>query len=192
MEETTVRQADVRDWAALRGVRLRALGEDPDAFCSTWDREAAFTEDQWRERAGKGAWFLAWPGGLPDEPSVASSGTPSEAASPTTSHGAADAAPEAPDGVASGILRPGTGGCELLGLWVDPASRGSGLAVEIVTAVAGWARRTRAGRLDLWVMDGNSRARAFYRRQGFLETGEAQVSPGRPGDVEIGMTLPLI
>ncbi|WP_372697299.1 GNAT family N-acetyltransferase [Arthrobacter sp. JSM 101049] len=172
MEETTVRQADVRDWAALREVRLRALSEDPEAFCSTWERESAFAEDQWRERAGQGGWLLAWPGGLPDA--------------------ASDAAPVAPGGVAGGVLRPGTGGCELVGMWVAPASRGSGLGAEIITAVAGWARRTRAGRLDLWVIDGNSRARAFYRRQGFLETGEAQEPPGRPGEVEIGMTLPLI
>lgn len=38
------------DWAAWRALRLRALQDSPEAFCSTYTGEAAFTEQDWRDR----------------------------------------------------------------------------------------------------------------------------------------------
>lgn len=167
MRQGIVRRAGTEDWRALSAVRLQALAEAPAAFRSTWGRESAFAEGQWRQRAHQGNWFLAWPGGAPG-------------------------AEVQPEGMVGIVLRPGTGGCELAGMWVGPWARGSGVAGELIAAVAGWARRSGAGRLDLWVFEANRRARAFYLRQGFLETGETQALPERNGSVEIGMTLPLI
>ncbi len=168
MMHTQVRRAMTEDWQALRAVRLRALADAPSAFSSTWERESAFEEEQWRHRAERGNWFLAW--------SPLSTGI----------------APQLADGLAGTVLRPGTGGCELIGMWVDPAVRGLHVGRELVAAAAGWARRADAGRLDLWVVAVNVSVHDFYVRQGFLETGETQEVPGRPGVVELGMTLPLI
>jgi GNAT superfamily N-acetyltransferase len=38
------------DWKSWREIRLRSLRQDPDAFGSTYEREAAFTEQTWRSR----------------------------------------------------------------------------------------------------------------------------------------------
>jgi RimJ/RimL family protein N-acetyltransferase len=39
------------DWELFRGIRLRSLADSPDAFGSTFEREQAFTEADWRRRA---------------------------------------------------------------------------------------------------------------------------------------------
>ncbi|MGP5073530.1 GNAT family N-acetyltransferase [Arthrobacter rhombi] len=168
MMHTQVRRAMTEDWQALRAVRLRALADAPSAFSSSWEHESAFEEKRWRHRAEQGNWFLAW--------SPLSTGPATRMA----------------DGLAGAVLRPGTGGCELIGMWVDPAVRGLHVGRELVAAAAGWARRSDAGRLDLWVVTENLSARDFYRRQGFFETGELQEVSGRPEAVELGMSLPLI
>jgi hypothetical protein len=49
-----VRQAGAADWEALRELRLRALADTPDAFASTLQKEAAFPEQVWRQRAEGG------------------------------------------------------------------------------------------------------------------------------------------
>ena len=46
-----VRATTMTDWQALREIRLQALLDAPDAFASTHAREAAFGEDEWRQRA---------------------------------------------------------------------------------------------------------------------------------------------
>ena len=52
------------DWQDWRSIRLRALAQDPAAFGSDLAREQAFTEVDWRDRAGGGS-VLAYDGGVP-------------------------------------------------------------------------------------------------------------------------------
>src|SRR5262245_61836976 len=52
---TAVRRVTPRDWLVLRDLRLRALRSDPLSFGSTYEREAAFSDGDWKQWAAEGA-----------------------------------------------------------------------------------------------------------------------------------------
>src|SRR6476646_9514751 len=58
-EAVAVTRVGPDDWRRLRDVRLTALAESPEAFGSTWARERAFDEAEWRRPAARPATFLA-------------------------------------------------------------------------------------------------------------------------------------
>ncbi|MBD8869990.1 GNAT family N-acetyltransferase [Nocardioides donggukensis] len=60
----TIRVLEADDWELLRDLRLRALADAPEAYCSTVERELAFTESDWRQRSG-GLSVVAFAGGEP-------------------------------------------------------------------------------------------------------------------------------
>ncbi len=55
-----VRQTAIADWQALRDSRLLALRDAPDAFASTYAREAAFGAADWQQRATRDGSFIAF------------------------------------------------------------------------------------------------------------------------------------
>jgi ribosomal protein S18 acetylase RimI-like enzyme len=59
-------------------------------------------------------------------------------------------------------------------MWVDPVWRGAPVAAQLLTTACRDARRAGALSVTLWVADANPRARRFYRRLGFVSTGEHQ------------------
>jgi ribosomal protein S18 acetylase RimI-like enzyme len=147
----------------VRDLRLRALADAPDAFGSTYEREAAFADDVWIERAGN-----------------------ADNATYVCAH----------DGHACGMVTmmrhesdPPAGG--LVGMWVDPASRGTGAADLLVTSAVEWAANHGMPSVFLHVAEGNERAERLYCRHGFVRTG-ASFANGRPGLVEIEMRRPGI
>jgi GNAT superfamily N-acetyltransferase len=62
---TAVRLVAPDDWALVREIRLRALGDSPSAFASTLELEVAFDEAEWRRRIAGGPWWLAFDGDRP-------------------------------------------------------------------------------------------------------------------------------
>lgn len=68
--------------------------------------------------------------------------------------------------------------------WVAPPHRGSGAASMLLDTAAAWLASRGAGSIFAWVADSNSRARAFYRRQGFVATDETQALPSNPAESE--------
>ena len=55
VSEIVIRRVSPSDPALLRRVRLRALLTDPASFGSTYQREAAFPDQTWTERATRGS-----------------------------------------------------------------------------------------------------------------------------------------
>ena len=138
----SVRRASSEDWAELKAVRLESLADTPEAYGSTYAAASRFSESQWRAVADARAVFLA-------------------------SHEGAVV------GMASGgrnDAHPGT--LWLFSMYVTPASRGTEAAALLVESVEGWARSEGAAALYLHVSATLARARAFYAKMGFVETGE--------------------
>jgi ribosomal protein S18 acetylase RimI-like enzyme len=91
-------------------------------------------------------------------------------------------------GLASGFVEDGQ--WHLVGMWVSPKARGTGVADRLVTAVCELARQSGFTSVTLWVTEVNGRARAFYRRLGFAPTGGRQlVRPDEPDNWEEELAL---
>jgi GNAT superfamily N-acetyltransferase len=161
MTEIEVREIGADGWASMREIRLAALQDAPLAFASTYEREAAFTEADWRRRTATGGNFLAYVPGLGPEPA----------------------------GIACGFAA-GPDTAELVAMWVRPHARGYGVGAALIEAVAGWARAERLGRVHLWVSETNDPARRLYERCGFTATGERQPLPSHPELTELAMARP--
>jgi GNAT superfamily N-acetyltransferase len=80
---------------------------------------------------------------------------------------------------------------QLVGMWVAPPHRGTGVAADLVAAALGWAADAGVHRVALWVTRGNDRAQRFYERCGFAVTGDVQPLPSDPCREEIRMVLAL-
>jgi GNAT superfamily N-acetyltransferase len=147
-------------------MRLRALAGAPAAFSSTYADSLTFSDEAWQRRASECA------------------------ASTRTSLFFAERE-GALVGMAGGFFKDGEAVPSLISMWVDPEARGLGGAEALIEAVAAWARAGGAQSLALWVFESNARARTLYRRVGFTETGETQVEPRRPADIERRMIRAL-
>lgn len=165
MSDITVRALGEDEWERYRSVRLSALEDSPEAFVATLDEEKGYDEEFWRARMRRSRRLLAEVDGVPV--GVASVGQTSE---------------ENPD-IA-----------ELFGLWVAPASRGTGVATQLVQAGADAARRDGKTHLAYWVGSDNGRAVAFASGFGFRPTDSRRPMRVRNGDEaeeEIAMVLAL-
>jgi ribosomal protein S18 acetylase RimI-like enzyme len=158
-----IRRATEDDWATARALRLAALAEAPDAFGSTLADARERSESWWRAWAagrfvtGDAAMFLAIDG-------------------------------DAPVGIVVGArLDEGDEGerpdeVQIWSMWVDPATRGRGVGLALLDAVASWARTMPAVReLVLHVTEGNVAAETTYARAGFDVDPDAPAEALRPG-----------
>ncbi len=136
-----VRVLGVDDWADWRELRLMALREAPGAFGAKLADwlGEGDVERRWRTRLGGGT------------------------------HNLLAYLDGRPAGMVSGT-RPDHGGTVgLISMWVAPFARGRGVGDALVDAVVDWAEEHATGRVVLLVLRDNDRARALYRRHGFLD-----------------------
>ncbi|GGO46769.1 hypothetical protein GCM10012287_17910 [Streptomyces daqingensis] len=146
----TIRAVRTADWEKLRELRLSALA-DPIAsvaFNETYENAAAQSDEFWKRRAEQGS------RGLLAETFIGEDG--------------------ADGGLWAGsvtVLDEGDS-AHVVGVYLRPEHRGTGLAVLLFAAAEEWAlERPFVTRMVLHVHENNPRAEAFYRRVGYRRTG---------------------
>ena len=166
MTTAEVRRIRADEWAELRALRLAALRDSPLAFGSTYERELAFTPDQWRRwaaDAAAGAEYIA----------VAADGTRWVA----MARGSGDE--EDPRSAF------------VTAVFVAPEWRKRTLGRAVSESVIDWARRRGCDSIRLHVAGWNDAARHLYESLGFEPTGATELLPHDPTITEIEMRLVL-
>ncbi len=139
----TISRISPEDWKEARALRLRALEQDPMAFGSTLAREESLEPAEWERRLRENHWYWA--------------------------HGE-----QGPVGLA--VCMPEDGDVRarrLISMWVEERVRGTAVASELFWKVASCAYGDGADRLVFCVMSDNTRAKAFYEREGALQLDRA-------------------
>ena len=150
------------EWHRLRDIRLSALHESPHAFLTTYGREQAYNEDQWRAEFTRGEWNI----GIIGSRAVSLLGTTHESDTPVHE-------------------------CYLEYLWVSPECRGSGVAFDMLTIILDRLQTSGVRTVFLWVLDGNDTAIRLYKRVGFVSTNHRQPLSADPERSEERMQLDL-
>jgi len=155
MSAYEVRRFRADEWPQFREIRLEALKDTPIGFGEWYEDAFKKPDDEWQERAQRAA-------EAPDSALLAAftdSGRPIGTAGAFTKDDSS-----LTDGVEMVIY----------GVYVSPDHRGPklGVATQLFDAVIRWARDLGADVITLSVHERNERAHAFYRRYGFVDTGE--------------------
>lgn len=151
MKNIIIRPTGAVDWPALKATRLAALLDAPTAFGASHASAAGFSDADWQQRAIR---------------------TPQR-----TFFLAFDG--EQPIGLAAQVVA-GNGECHLMAMWVHPAYRGLDVAQGLVDAVKQCAVGNGHARLVLDVAQENTRAAAFYQKQGFVFLPEWEALESHP------------
>ncbi|MFI9823841.1 GNAT family N-acetyltransferase [Streptomyces sp. NPDC052013] len=173
-----IRSVRAEEWPAVKELRLAAL-RDPVAhlaYLETYEQAVTRDDDYWRERTARAA---------------------------EGADGAQQIIAEAPDGRWVGsvtvlVEEPGTTDwaghvveCKqghLVGVFVRPEERGSGLTEVLFDAVLDWSWAHGVERVRLFVHEENGRAYRFYRRVGFQPSGVTVPLEGS-GKLEVELVL---
>ena len=138
-------------WRTYRDVRLAMLADSPRSFGSTLAETSRRSDEDWRAFATTAWLWLAYAG-------------PSASARPSIDGAVGSIGmypdPELPSGTTY-----------LVGMWVHPEHRGTGVADALVREVVDTAYAEGFDRVLLDVADENGRAVRFYLRLGFTPTG---------------------
>lgn len=150
-------------WKDFRHIRLKALGADPAAFGSTFEREAGFSDSDWMRRVEQ------------------------YASSPDDCLFLAEV-----DGSVAGMAAIYHAGdiFNVVSVWVDPSCRGMGLGRLLMDKLAGWMKRDHPGSiLRLEVNPAMLAAMNLYRSMGFIPTGRTSILGEPPRGSTIEMEL---
>jgi len=180
-ERVVVRAIQAEEWRRVRDLRLEAL-KDPVAdlaFFETYAQSAARSESYWRERAAGAA-----EGARERQQFIAETGGGEWVGSVTVLVEHAGAR----DVFGHVVARAQA---HIVGVFVRPEYRGGAVGVtgELFDAALKWAWATGAERVRLFVHERNTRARAFYRKAGFVAIGVSLPGPAGVGGRELEYVL---
>lgn len=177
--EYVIRSIRADEWRAVKELRLAAL-RDPVAhlaFLETYEQAAAKADAFWQDRAEGSA---------------------------EGSTGVRQIIAEAPDGAWAGtvtVLLEEAGTTDwaglpverrqghVVGVFVRPGHRGTGLTKALFDAGAEWAWERGAERVRLLVHQDNARAQGAYRKAGFVPSGVVVTPPQVEGQRELEFVL---
>lgn len=152
----TIRPVTAGDWREMKRIRLLALATDRLAFGATLEKEGAFADQVWIDRARASA----------------------DARDVTTW------VAEDPGGQLVGMMgaHVGPDGAWLFGSWVDPRVRGAGIGGRLLDAVLAWvAGVAPAAVVRLCVNPAFAAAVRLYQSRGFVRTGASSAFEHAPG-----------
>jgi ribosomal protein S18 acetylase RimI-like enzyme len=152
---STIRVLQEHDWPSLRDVRLTALKDSPEAFLSTYERELAYSESDWRTEFSRGEWTIE----LSSDEVIGLLGATREPGASANE-------------------------CYLEYMWVSPLYRNRGVASNLIEHALRRLTASGIDTVLLWTLDVNESARRLYDRLGFLRTLHRQPLPGDPGRYE--------
>ena len=147
----TIRATEPADWQDLKATRLAALLDAPTAFGASHASAAAFTDEDWQQRAvstPQRTFLLAYADGQAV-------------------------------GLAAHVVSL-NGEASLQAMWVKREYRGMEIAAGLVDAVKQLCVAGGHGRLVLDVSPDNARAAAFYQKQGFVFLPEWEALDSHP------------
>ncbi|MEU3843917.1 GNAT family N-acetyltransferase [Streptomyces sp. NPDC028635] len=178
-DDVAIRPIRAEEWQAVKELRLAAL-RDPLAhlaFLDTYEEAVERSDGFWQDRAAGGGaedsgvrQFIAeesdgqWVGTV--TVLVEEAGTTDWAGFPVE-------------------RRQG----HVVGVYVRPEHRGSGLTKALFDAALEWAWGVGVERVRLIVHEGNKRAQGFYRKAGFVPTGVTVPVAQAPGEKELEFVL---
>ncbi|SDG95496.1 GNAT family N-acetyltransferase [Streptomyces griseoaurantiacus] len=174
-----IRAIRTDEWPAVKRLRLEALRDPlaPLAFLETYEDALAKPDFYWQERtstAAAGAFqrqqFIA------ERPDGAWDGSVTVLVEEAGSEDFLGHVVESEQG-------------HLVGVFVRPEQRGTGVAAALFEAAVDWCRKRGLDRVRLFVHEDNARAEAFYRKAGFVATGVTGPVPGGSGHREREMVL---
>jgi GNAT superfamily N-acetyltransferase len=147
----------------LRSIRLRALGDAPDAFGTTFAEASAEPPESWENQLRQHATFVARAGA--DDIGLARG----------TRHDRE---------IDTGYL---------ISMWVAPEARRQGVGGRLIDAVVEWAETAGLKRLILDVAENNLPAMALYDHKSFVPNGIfGALPPPRDHVREIQLELSLL
>lgn len=136
------------NWQTYKNLRLQSLQDAPDAFGSTLEREAEFSDDEWISRlVFEGKSKLPIIALVNDEPI----------------------------GLAFGVLHyPTDDTAFIYQMWVNPKVRGLGISRLMINNLVDWAKSLNVGYLSLEVTTNNLAAINLYKTSGFEAFGSLE------------------